>query len=224
MAVELFDDWPDRYDRWFVTPIGRLVKEYESELILELLKPGEGEIILDAGCGTGIFTRDILSFGSRVVGLDISMPMLMRAGEKTTGYPFYMVAGDMLKLPFPDSTFDKVVSVTAIEFIEDAVGCVRELFRVARGGGCIVVATLNSLSPWATRRRSVAEKADSVFKGAIFRSPDEMRSLAPVSGIIRTAIHFMNDDDPDLAREIERTSVQEGLHTGAFIAARWEKQ
>lgn len=223
MAVELFDDWPDRYDRWFVTPIGRLVKEYESELILELLKPGEGEIILDAGCGTGVFTRDVLSFGSRVVGLDISMPMLIRAGEKTRGYPFYMIAGDMLRLPFPDSTFDKVISITALEFIEDAGECVKELFRVTREGGCIVVATLNSLSPWASRRRSIAEKANSVFRKAIFRSPDEMRSIAPVSGIIRTAIHFMNDDEPDLAREIELRSAQRGLHTGAFIAARWEK-
>ncbi len=224
MGVELFDDWPDRYDQWFVSPIGRLVKEYESELILELLKPGEGEIILDAGCGTGIFTRDILSSGSRVLGLDISLPMLMRAGEKIRGYPFYMVAGDMLKLPFPDGIFDKAISVTAIEFIEDAAGCVRELFRVVREGGCIVVATLNSLGPWASHRRSISKKADSVFKEAIFRSPDEMRSLAPVHGIIRTAIHFMKDDDPGFAREIERTSVQKGLQTGAFIAARWEKQ
>ena len=48
----LFDEWPEKYDQWFTTPIGSLVRKYESELILDLLKPVPGEIVLDAGCGT----------------------------------------------------------------------------------------------------------------------------------------------------------------------------
>lgn len=52
-----FDDWPERYDRWFETPVGKAVLKYEAELILELLRPGRGERILDAGSGTGLFTR-----------------------------------------------------------------------------------------------------------------------------------------------------------------------
>ena len=79
---KLFDEWPETYDRWFTTPIGALVKQYETELILDLLKPGPGEFILDAGCGTGMFTSDILAAGSHVIGLDLSLPMLRRAKEK----------------------------------------------------------------------------------------------------------------------------------------------
>jgi hypothetical protein len=45
----LFDDWPDRYDDWFQTPIGSLVKQYECDLLLELLQPLRGETILDVG-------------------------------------------------------------------------------------------------------------------------------------------------------------------------------
>ena len=37
-SIELFDEWPDRYDEWFQTPIGSLVKRYESALLLELLQ------------------------------------------------------------------------------------------------------------------------------------------------------------------------------------------
>ena len=44
-----FDDWPERYDRWFETPVGNAVLKYETGLILELLRPGRGERILDAG-------------------------------------------------------------------------------------------------------------------------------------------------------------------------------
>jgi len=118
-GVHLFDEWPGAYDRWFTTPIGCLVEKYETELIMELLNPKQGEIILDAGCGTGIFTLDILSSGSKVIGLDLSFPMLKRAENKLKGYPLKLVLADMLKLPFPESFFDKTVSITALEFIED---------------------------------------------------------------------------------------------------------
>ena len=219
----LFDDWPEAYDRWFTTPMGSLVKRYEVDLLLDLLRPEHGELILDAGCGTGIFTLDILSYGSQVVGLDISLPMLMRAREKLMGYPFQIVLGDILKLPFLQNSFDRVVSVTALEFIEDAESAVKELFRVTKRGGCVVVATLNSLSPWALRRKAEAEKKPSIFEKAVFRSPDELRSLAPLEGVARTAIHFHKEDDPDRAEGIEREGQRRGLDTGAFVAVRWEK-
>ena len=118
VGEQLFDAWPDTYDRWFTTPIGTLVKHYESDLILDLLNPGDGELILDAGCGTGIFTLDILSAGPRVVGLDLSFPMLMRAREKAGSHPFEAVLGDMMNLPFPEGIFDKVVSITCFEKTE----------------------------------------------------------------------------------------------------------
>ncbi len=219
----LFDNWPEKYDQWFTTPIGTLVKKYEGELILDLLKPRQGEIILDAGCGTGIFTLDILSFGPYVIGLDISQPMLIRAAQKAKAYPFQIILADMSNLPFQDSSFDKVVSVTALEFTKDAKSVVNELFRVTKKGGLIIVTTLNSRSHWASRRKAQAKKGHAIFKEAIFRSPDELQSLGPVDGMIRTAIHFQKDDEPDHAPEIEREGQRKGLNTGAFLAARWEK-
>jgi len=222
-ASSLFDEWPEKYDRWFDTPIGTLVKKYEVELLMDLLQPSPGEKILDVGCGTGVFTLDILAFGPRVTGLDISQPMLKRAGFKTEGYPFQGLAADMSYLPFVDECFDKVVSVTAIEFVEDAKGAIAELFRVTKKGGIIVVTTLNSLSPWAVRRKQSADKGHSLFERMIFRSPDEMLAVAPVDGTVKTAIHFLKDDDPLKAPEIEREGQTRNLDTGAFLAARWEK-
>lgn len=221
---QLFDQWPRAYDRWFSTPIGSLVKKYEAELILDLLKPEKGEVILDAGCGTGIFTLDILSSGSKAIGLDISLPMLIQAGKKLKEFPFRMVLADMLHLPFPESLFDKVVSITALEFIWDAEAAVRELFRVTRGGGIIVVATLNSLSPWASKRMAEAKERHSIFEKAIFRSPDDLCSLAPAKGEVKTAIHFQKEDDPEMAIRIEGEGQRKNLNTGAFVAVGWEKK
>jgi len=218
-----FDAWPERYDQWFETPIGKLIKAYETELILDLLRPVRGEQILDAGCGTGVFTGDVVLAGATVVGLELSFPMLVRAGENLSGSPFFMIQGDMSNLPFADQVFDKSVSVTAIEFIKDPRAAVNELFRVTRRGGRIVVATLNSLSPWVERRRRSGEEGHSLFREAVFRSPEEMRHLSEVTGIQKTAIHFEKEDDPGKAREMESKGRSHGLDTGAFLACCWQK-
>ena len=221
--AEIFDDWPEKYDQWFETPIGSLVREYESRLLLEMARPARGDQILDVGCGTGIFTLDLLAAGARVTGLELSLPMLRRAGKKAGTLPFHMVRSDMRALPFADRSFDKTVSVTAIEFVEDARAAVAELFRVTRPGGLIVVACLNSLSPWAVRRKAAAREGHSIFRYARFRSPEEMASLAPIRAIIKTSVHFQKHDDPQEARSTEKDGEAQGLDTGAFLVVRWEK-
>jgi ubiquinone/menaquinone biosynthesis C-methylase UbiE len=214
----IFDEWPEKYDQWFTTPIGSLVRKYESELILNLLNPAPGEIILDAGCGTGVFTRKIISSGSKATGLDISFPMLRRAREKFGGSPFRAVRGDISTLPF-----DKVISITALEFIAEAKAAVAELFRVVQRGGVVVVATLNSRSPWAARRREEAKKGHSIFSKAVLRSPDDLLSLSSVKGTVGTAIHFGKEDSPEKAVELESEGQAMGSMTGAFAAVRWLK-
>ena len=195
VARQLFDDWPDRYDLWFETQVGKAVLRHESELILDMLQPGRGEHILDAGSGTGIFTREFLARGADVVGLDISYAMLRRAADKNAVFARRVVTADMARLPFGDCAFDKTVSVTAIEFIADERRAVAELFRVTKRGGVIVVATLNSLSLWALQRRENARHdPESVFSRVIFRSPAELLAAAPVDGGVRAARQFGQDD------------------------------
>jgi len=217
----LFDDWPERYEQWFTTPIGKLVKETETELIHQLLDIRSGEKLLDAGCGTGIFTLDFLREGADVVGLDISRPMLNLAGTKLKDYSPSLVRGDMLCLPFKDNAFDKTISVTALEFIEDATRAVNELFRVTRPGGWVIVATLNSLSPWAKRRKARTRR--HLLENAFFRSPDEVLACANLTGTVKTCVHFLNDDNPERAVQTERAGKIQGWDTGAFVAARWQK-
>ncbi|MGB9698443.1 MAG: class I SAM-dependent methyltransferase [Thermodesulfobacteriota bacterium] len=219
---QLFDEWPEKYDHWFTTSLGILIKEYESRLILDFLEPNPGELILDAGCGTGVFTLDILAKGAKVIGVDISLPMLKRAGDKMRESKFQTVLADIIHLPFAEGIFDRSVSITTLEFIKDGKRAVWEMFRVTKKGGVIVVATLNSLSPWAQRRKAEA-KEDSIFAQAIFRSPEELLALAPVKGLARTAIHFLKDENPDKARLIEAEGQRKNLDTGAFLAARWVK-
>ena len=222
--TQLFDEWPERYDQWFTTPIGKLIKEIEGKLIHELLDPRLEEKILDAGCGTGIFTLDFLTGGAQVVGLDISHQMLKYVVKKATGYPFFKIQGDMLYLPFKDNSFDKSMSIAALEFITDAKSAVDELFRVTHPGGYVVVATLNSLSPWAARRKAKTQKGQKhILENAFFRSPYELLTYSHLKGVAKTAIHFQKNDNPEEAIQIEQLGQSKKLDTGAFVAVRWEK-
>jgi ubiquinone/menaquinone biosynthesis C-methylase UbiE len=221
--TQLFDEWPDQYDRWFETPIGSLVKDRETRLVKELLVPHVGEFIVDAGCGTGLFTLDMLASGARVASLDLSLPMVIRAAARFRWLPFNPLVSDMLALPFREGNFDKAVSITALEFIEDARSAVGELFRATKKGGVIVVATLNSLSPWAARRKKEAEERETIFSKAFFRSPEELLALAPFPGIVKTAVHFPKDSDPEVAIKLEEEGRKKALLTGAFVAVRWQK-
>lgn len=221
-SKELFDDWPNRYNQWFETPIGRLVKQYEAELLQEMLDPRDGDFVLDVGCGTGIFTADVLFSGAGVVGIDISLPMIGAAAQRFSTMRFSPLAADMLHLPFAAGSFDKVYSMTALEFVENGRRAVAELQRVTKIGGTIVLTTLNRLSPWAERRLNKADAGHELFKSAVFRSPEEMRRLVPTGARLKTAIHFQKDDEVVSARQIEAEGLADGRETGAFLAVCWK--
>ncbi len=220
---QLFDTWPKRYEQWFDSPIGAWVKKYETELFLELLSPQKGEHILDVGCGTGVFTVDVVGHGARVTGLDMSLPMLQCAVRKMSD-SFDAFVGDMTALPFEDESFDKVYSMTAIEFVVDAARAVHELSRVTRKNGTIVLTTLNRLSPWAARRTEAGKAGHSLFSHIYFRSPAELAALVHSPVTIQTAIHFLKEDDPEKIEEIEQKGMKERRNTGAFVAMAWRKE
>ncbi len=221
MKPKLFDSWASRYDGWFETPIGALVKQYESSLLLEMLNPLPGESILDVGCGSGLFTNDVMTKRVKITGVDLSQPMLRNAIDKIPAYAFTGTCADMCALPFADNSFDKTFSMTAIEFVEDAKKAVAELDRVTRKGGIVVLTTLNSLSPWAERRLVAAKNGHALFQKVFFRSPDDMRALIPSDPVVKTAIHFQKNSFPADVPLIERAGIKEQADTGAFLAVKW---
>lgn len=223
MPTSLFDTWTERYDSWFTTPMGRKIRKYESALLLDLLDPQPGELILDAGCGTGLFTLDVLARGARIVGIDLSRPMLAVAGERLRSNRFTGLCADMCALPFGAGIFDRLFSMTAIEFVADAGTAISEFERVTRPGGSLVVATLNSLSPWAELRRKKGQEGHDLFQQAVFRSPAEMRELITADCRCRTAIHFRKKDPLEQIPLLEEEGNRQKAETGAMLAVQWQR-
>lgn len=105
-----------------------------------------GERVLDVGCGTGILAREIASrIGSvgRVAGIEPSPGMLAVARQLAPTVEWR--EGIAESLPFPDRSFDAVVSQFALMFFTDRRQALREMLRVLIPGGRLVVAVWDSL-------------------------------------------------------------------------------
>ena len=171
-----FDDFAEKYDGWFETPLGSYVAAQEKRLILDLAAPVQGEKMIDVGIGTGFFTIDFLKRGLDITGIDISEEMMSVAGKK--GFK-NLSLGDACHIPYPDETFTLVLSITALEFIKEPEQAVFEMMRVCKKGGRIVVGTLGANSLWALKRnREVKNNPDSVFKDVHFYTFSELKELA----------------------------------------------
>ncbi|MBW2064401.1 MAG: methyltransferase domain-containing protein [Deltaproteobacteria bacterium] len=175
----VFDSFAHKYDQWFSTPLGAHVDRLEKELTWRLADPRPGEKVLDVGTGTANYLMNLARMGLDCTGLDIARNMLIYARQKCLrgGITAKLVLARSEDLPFPRSHFDLVLSVTALEFSEDPVASVREMRRVCRPGGRIVIGVLNRWSVWAARRRILTWFKETIFTHCRFYNYREMQAL-----------------------------------------------
>jgi SAM-dependent methyltransferase len=99
--------------------------------------------VLDVGCGTGYTTRAILRMGNvcEVVGVDQNHNQLRKASRNLSAEKMRLSLsrGDVENLPFTDAVFDAVVSVGAVEYFPDPEKALREMARVTKQHGRVVV-------------------------------------------------------------------------------------
>jgi len=104
-----------------------------------------GTEILDAGCGSGRNMVDLARYGT-VTGLEIADASVMWARNRGIGE---IVQGSITEAPFPDDRFDFAVCLDVIEHIDDELGALRELRRIIRPGGMLLVTVPAYESLWS---------------------------------------------------------------------------
>ena len=106
------------------------------------LAPSPGQRILDVATGTGWASRRVAAYGAEVIGIDIAERLLDAARELADEQNFaidYKTA-DAEDLPFPDDSFDGVISTFGVMFASDQEAAIRELARVCKPGARLAVA------------------------------------------------------------------------------------
>lgn len=157
------------YEAWYETE-GRAADLLERDLLGWLLTGFPGaRSALEIGTGTGHFARWMHEMNWKVIGLDVSQPMLAEAIRR--GGPRY-VRASAGTLPLADRAFDVALMVTTLEFLPDPALALREAARVVRRG--IVLGVLNRWNPLAWQRK---RSGLPLWQAAHFYSPPELASL-----------------------------------------------
>lgn len=133
------------------------IRMIEWRSILDWLDLEEGEKVLDVACGDGILSLKIAERGCSVYGIDISENAISRASQfaKRDNVVYEFQVGDAGCLPYPDGCFNKIVSSSSLEHFHDDIKALKEMNRVLRPNGTLVLTT-DSLSypiDYRTKRR-----------------------------------------------------------------------
>jgi demethylmenaquinone methyltransferase/2-methoxy-6-polyprenyl-1,4-benzoquinol methylase len=146
--------------------------------VLQAVDARPGELVLDLAAGTGTSSQPFLDRGATVVPCDFSVGMLRVGKQAKPHLPF--VAGDGTRLPFADDTFDAVTISFGLRNIVDPDAGLRELLRVTRPGGRLVVCEFSSptWSPFRTVYLEYLMKALPAVARAVSSSPDAYVYLA----------------------------------------------
>src|SRR5215468_6069587 len=126
---------PENYERYLVPSI---FGPWASDLV-EVAAPQLGERVVDIACGTGIVALTAaqrVGSGGRVVGLDLSVPMLQvaRTAAAARGVSVEWREGSAVKLPLADAAFDVAFCQQGLQFFPDRGAALREMYRVLAPG------------------------------------------------------------------------------------------
>ncbi|MDM0075861.1 class I SAM-dependent methyltransferase [Variovorax sp. J2P1-59] len=121
---------------------------------LDFVGTAEGDRVLDVGCGTGHLTFAVArrSGSGELRGIDMAQPYIEHARRHNQDARIVFEVGDACALPFPERSFDRVLSLLVLHFVPQAEQAIAEMRRVAKPGGVVGAAV------WDVRGGFVANR------------------------------------------------------------------
>lgn len=207
--IQVFEHEAARYDTWFDSERGKIL--FASEVLcLRRLCDDLPRPWLEIGVGTGRFAE--------VLGMDIGVDPALNALQyaKRRGVQALRALGQIL--PFKNRTFGAVFVIVTLCFADDTEGLLREVARVTRADGGIVLGIVPANSPWGSFYIARAKAGHLFYSEAKFFTLEEVRDLARDVGLQfdrSVSTLFANPDDGLF--EIEQPREHEDRKAG-FVA------
>ena len=204
----LFERLWHHYDQWFDEH--QRIYETELQALQRLLPPFQKA--LEVGVGTGRFSAPL----GIELGLEPSQAMAKIARQRG----IEVIEGVAEKLPFEDESFDLVLMVTTVCFVDDTQQALKEAYRVLKKGGYLIVGFIDKNSPLGRFYQANKDKS-RFYKEARFFSKEEIIELLKKTGFsIETCNEALFGDTlSSLSYEIYDGCTQKG----AFIGIRAKK-
>lgn len=121
---------------------------YDRPVCLDLLGPVDGRTVLDVACGPGLYAEELVARGARVIGLDNS-PRMIELGRRRVPRAEFRIHDLADPLDWlPDDSVDLVLFALALEYVDDRTATLRELRRVLRPDGALVLSRLHPTGDW----------------------------------------------------------------------------
>ena len=173
-----------------------------APLTVQAANIGPGDDVLDVACGTGVVTREaarLAGASARIAGLDLTPGMLAVAETITPDVEWQH--GNAIDLPFPDQSFDAVVSQFGLMFFPDRGQSLREMRRVLRPGGRVAVTVWDDLDNNPTYAQEVAllnrmagqAAADAIRIPYVLGNTNELEQMMRAAGFADIRIETSKD-------------------------------
>jgi ubiquinone/menaquinone biosynthesis C-methylase UbiE len=184
---------------------------------------------LDVGCGPGAFLRYLRGHDgdAQLTGLDQSAGMIASAAEASVGLDIAWLVGEADALPFPDATFTAVSARHMLHHVPDIPAAVRELRRVTRHGGTVLVTTddahnvplIGALENEAVSRFGLPASPSPSAAFSTANAPDLLRAVFPrvQETVLRNALVF-TDPSPIVRHVMTMIDIQQAADDPGLLA------
>ena len=157
----------------------------EQSIVLSLLPPLAGLAVLDAGCGSGRYLRELRALGANPSGIDRSAAMLARARDVSR----QIARGEICALPIAAASVDVIVCALALGDVPVLDIAVAELARVLRPGGCVVYTVVHPIGAAQGWSRTFEVDGRSIAVDGYWHSTAAHRHACASAGLRITAWH-----------------------------------
>jgi malonyl-CoA O-methyltransferase len=155
----------------------------EQQTMLSLLPEVGGLTVVDAGCGTGRYLRELRDLGIHPIGVDLSAAMIGRA----RGITPRLARADLCALPLGAASADVIVCGLALGDVPQLAIALSEMARVLRPGGCVVYSVVHPAGAHLGWSRTFAVDGSQFAVDGYWHSADEHRRACGAAGLRITA-------------------------------------